>query len=175
MNKVFILSLAVLAMLACFTQAQVESRGLTVQKWDDDSEYNGTCSPTIESIPEICSTIPEVEREWKQALSCGWRNDYDSFKIARKGVQDAYQWRSGYVGTACIAATIHYKTGSPLCTIFEASVCHQHHYAGFLNERGDTWEGYKNSAEEAVTLSIPSFDHARDCPGELNCSQPINF
>ena len=164
-----------LSLFICTINAQIGSSGLQVQRWDDDDEYNGSCTPSIGKISEKCSDKPNVEREWKQALYCGTRNGYDSFKIAKKGVQDAYQWGSGYVGTACIGAALHYKTGSPLCTIFEAAVCHQHYYAGFLNQRGDTWEGYKNRAEEAVQKFIPCFKHQRDCPGQLKCFRHLNL
>lgn len=47
--------------------------------------------------------------------------------------------------------------------MFKEAVCAQHFYSGFLNESGDSWEGYKDRAEEAMKLRITNFDHKRDC------------
>ena len=40
MNKGFVVTLALIYIVS-ITYAQVESRGLGVQKWDDDAQYNG--------------------------------------------------------------------------------------------------------------------------------------
>ena len=44
MNKGFVVLLVALC-LVNMTYAQTASRGLTVQKWDDDAGYNGSCTP----------------------------------------------------------------------------------------------------------------------------------
>ena len=87
---------------------------------EDDATYNKNCqvANALKNIPEVCSKNAQAEKEWKEALHCGWWNSYDSHKIAKKALEDIEPYTQDIYEIACIAATVYLKTGLDHCLNF---------------------------------------------------------
>ena len=132
-----------------------------------EEEYNGeNCNPADAKYPETCSTDPEVDRRWKEALYCGWRNGYIPYHITTQGMMRAELYVES-IGRAhdidevtCITTTMLAKNGISACQIYYDNL-----FIVYSNdfELSHTFEELKQSIGKAVKARFANFDFERDC------------
>lgn len=132
-----------------------------------DAEYNGPyCDPQWASIPETCSSDPEVDRQWHEALYCGWFNGYNAYHIATQGMLKTQQYVDNHGGdhdidlVACVTTTLLYKNGITQCQIYWDNLFILYFNGYYLtHSEAKIYE----AAEKAVGLRFANFDAERDC------------
>merc|ERR1719440_836564 len=82
-----------------------------------DSFYNKQCTPRPDTVDGDCGGSDEYETEWKNAISCGWWNGYDTSYVNYMALRDSVpiDEEAGPEGAACVSAIVQYKTGAVNC------------------------------------------------------------
>ena len=130
--------------------------------WTDNQYYKKCPKQYAIYLSGKCSNKKNMEREWKEALFCGWFNGYNGNKIAKKALDNIESYTKNLKQISCIAALIYNRTGNDNCLnlVLTWWVIYLSGHTKNMS-RNDQ----RDMAAAAIKRHVPSFN------GPLHCSQ----